>query len=457
MRRPGSLTARLLPAVARGFAVAPPWKSELPAPTDECWEKVGTAVVEAAQQLDSGPDAFEECLTVRRQLETVVKGCGFDNLGISIFGGMVSNRMLETGGDVDFVAVSDSSMTFEEQSAAVSKLGREMRRVGLRATSLPRARVPVVKVDRVSSALPGAPLHSMATSAVFQLIAPATPEQQAQFDDQLRNDYGAGDVEWSRGQQLATARFPDTDSAVRALANVHRIGDTLIPLRLPLEPKQGPELFRFPFDLCLQSSGLQNSHLIAHYLDMWEYSRHLLLLIKRWGRSSGVVNSIDGLLASYGLTVLVVHYLVRIGRIPPLDVTLMQEPQFLPNAPTYKPLVGAAAGDVSELGYLAAGFFEYYANVFDPEQDVAATTAKIVTKETLRWAKRPNPDGVPRPPHHFLCIKDPYNTENIGRNLDANASHYVRSAFVAAHSRVRQELADPGFLVSLLTSSAPRP
>jgi hypothetical protein len=441
----------------RDIAISVPWKTALPPPADAAWQKFGTAVAECALGLDSGKEAFDECLAVRRQLDAVVKGSGHDDMNVCIFGGMVSNRILETGGDVDFVAVADNEVDFERASAIVQKLGRDMRRIGLRATAIPRARVPVVKVDRVSSALPGTPLHSMATSAVFQLLTPATPEQQASFDEQLKRDYGVISVDWSKGQQLATANFPSTEATVRALANVNKIGNIPIPLRLPLEPKLGPEMYRFPFDLCLQSSGLQNSHLISQYLDKWPFARHLLLFVKRWGRSSGVINSIDGLLASYGITVLVVHFLVRVGRLPPLNVQLTQEPQLLPVAPTYKPLEAPEDGDVAELGYLAAAFFEYYSSVFDYKEDVAATTVKVMKKETLRWGNRPSADGVPRPPFHFLCIKDPHNVESIGRNLDQKAAAYVKQAFEVAHAKVTAELQDPRFLVSVLATSAPRP
>jgi hypothetical protein len=441
----------------RSIAVAVPWKTELPKPNDPIWAPLGAAVAEAAMGLDSGKDAFEECLAVRRQIDAVVKGSGFHDMNVAIFGGMVSNKMLETGGDVDFVAVADYEVDFETASTVVQKLGRDMRRIGLRATAIPRARVPVVKVDRVSSALPGTPLHSMATSVVFQLLLPASPEQQAEFDAMLRRDYGVTNVEWNKGQQLATAVFPSTEEAVRGLASIDKIGTIPIPLRLPLEPKLGPELYRFPFDLCLQSSGLQNSHLIAQALEEWPYARHLLLLAKRWGRSSGVINSIDGLLASYGVTVLVVHFLVRLGRLQPLNVKLTQEPQLLPVAPSYKPLAGPKDGDMAELGYISAAFFEYFCNVFNYEEDVAATTTKILKKATLRWANRPAPDGVPRPPFHFLCLKDPYNTESIGRNLDQAAALYVKQSFQASFVKVQAELTDPRFLVSVLTTSAPRP
>ena len=433
-----------------------PWKSSLPPLSDPRWEALGRELITSAQQLDTGRTAFEECHTARQQLQTIVQGIGYD-MTVSTFGGISTMRMLEAGGDADFVGVANVEPSIEEAGEIVSRISREMRRLGLRASAIPRARVPVVKVDRTSRAIPGSPLHSLARTGIFRFSRELSSEEQDSFALRLKADYECLSVEWCNNKQTATVTFQSSTELVAALTVVDRHGSVPVPLRLPLEPRNGPEIYRMTFDFVLSSIGLRNSFIFGQVLSDYEYSRHLLLAVKRWGRSSNVVNTVDGMLASYALTVMLVHFLCKLGivkRVQPSELTC--EPHTISADPIYEPLAApsTSSSENAQVGYLLAAFFEYYGTVFDYSNSVVCTTNMNLTKERLKW-NRLSETG--RPPFFALSIKDPCGLDNIGRNLSPESTAYVIEAINLAFQTSLKDLNDPAFLVKLLTTSAPRP
>ena len=429
----------------------------LPKASDPLWRDIGQEIVKSSIKQDMGQAALIECADARAQLETIVRGAGYE-IDVHLFGGLTVMDMLEVGGDVDFCGVSEVEPEFEEASEIVSRLSREMRRLGLRASAVPRARIPVIKVDRTSFALPGTPLHTSARMAVFQMTQPMLSSEQEEFRQRLMEDWNAVTVTWVT-PQMVNVVFETTTDVMAAVAGIRKHGAIEIPLRTPAEPKDGPELYRYPFDMVFNTTGLRNSAIFHDYLMMYPFSRHLLMAVKRWGRSSGVINTIDGLLASYAMTVMLVHYLVVAGAIPPLDIrgSLTVEPALLPKAPIYRPL--ETEGDLQTLGYLYGTFFHYFAHVFDYKSDVVCTTRASLQKTSLpMWTNSSVETGESsRPPWYYFAIKDPYNTDNIGRNLDEKAVTYVRSAFNLAHESVVADNKDPAFLVDSLSNGAPKP
>ncbi|EAN79758.1 kinetoplast poly(A) polymerase 1 [Trypanosoma equiperdum] len=433
-----------------------PWKSSLPPKSDSQWEGLGKSVVRMALASDTGRSAFDECSTARQQLETLVQSTGYD-ASVFAFGGIVVMGLLEVGGDADFVGVADVEPGVAEAGEIVSRLSREMRRLGLKSSALPKARVPVIKVDRVSKSLPGTPLHHLSTCGIFQFTRQMNNNECTSFKSRMEENFGAVNTEWSNNQQFSTVEFSSSSALVAALTEVKRHEGVDIPLRLPVDPRNGPELYRLSFDFCFSSVGLRNSYLLSDALSKYVFSRHLLLLIKRWGRSSGVINSIDGLLASYALTVMCAHFLIKVGVIPKVStLRSADEPQLLPPFPDYRPLHDGEDCDLAELGFLTAAFFEYYGAVFDYGKNVVCTTNINLLKKTMRWEKSPGTE-TGRPPFFEFAIKDPYGLDNIGRNLDSEATEYVRSAHSAALATLLQERGDPDFTVNIITKSPPRP
>ncbi|KAH8616150.1 putative Cid1 family poly A polymerase [Trypanosoma vivax] len=432
-----------------------PWKTCLPEVGNDRWEKLGKSIIKYALTCDTGRAAFDECGIIRKQLETLVQSLGYD-ANVYAFGGLVVLGILEVGGDADFVGVTDVEPGAIEAGEIVSRLSREMRRLGLKSVVLPKARVPVIKVDRVSKSLPGTPLHHLSTCGLLQFTRQLDVKEAISFEKRMRENYGALKVEWSNSQQFSTIEFSSTTELITALTEVKIHDGVEVLLRLPVDPKNGPELYRLPFDFCLSSVGLRNSYLLSNTLSHYTFSRHLLLLLKKWGKSCGIVNSIDGFLASYALTVMCTHFLIKVGVLPKISILRStDEPQLLPSFPEYKPLNNETSG-AANLGFLTAAFFEYFGNVFDYENNVVCTTNMNLLKKTMRWD---NSFGleVGKPPFFSFAIKDPYGLDNIGRNLDVEATEYVREAHAAALEVLLDDCSDPEFVINTITQSPPLP
>lgn len=438
-----------------GGGLVLPWQSTLPSMQDARWAGIGKSVVEAAQRCDTGEYAFRECCVAREQLESIIQAAGYD-MNVYIFGGLTILGIFEVGGDVDFVGVSDIEPGLDEAAQIVSRASRELRHLGLKTRALAKARVPVVKADRVSKSLPGSPFHNLSSDGIFQFARQVNAAEARSFEQCLRDSYGADMIEWNSTSQFATIQFNSTKSLIYAMANLQKHDDIDIPLRLPVDVRYGPEIYRFPFDFTLSSTGLRNSSLLSRALDGYPYSRHLLLALKKWGRSSGVINSIDGLLSSYGLTVMVVHYLMRTGMLPKISASaIAAESQLLEVAPEYRPLSAGANANLNEIGYLLAGFLEYYGSVFDYAENIVCTTNMTLTKKAMGWDNRINVTS--RPPFFDFAIKDPYGLDSIGRNLDGDSTKYVQRAHAMALKNLLQDLKDPHLALDHLIESPPRP
>lgn len=442
-------------AAVAARAIHIPWDSQLSNINDNQWASVGLAVTQLAQTYDTGKVAFEECCAAREQLESIVQSMGYD-VSVYIFGGLVTTGLFEVGGDVDFVGILDVEPGFEESGEIMRRTTRELRRLGIRARAYPKARVPVVKADRVSRTAPGSPFQNLSCDGLFQFSRELTSQEAASFEKRAVGNYNAVAVEWNSSYQFATVQFATTSSLIYALANLKSHSEVEIPLRLPVDARYGPELYRFPFDFCLSSTGLRNSHLLGEALEQHPYSRHLLLVLKKWGRSSGIINSIDGLLASYALTVMLVHFLAVVGAIPKISPErLASGPNALNPNPQYRPLADATPAAMPTVGYLFALFFEYYSSVFNYKESVVCTTNTNLTKTTMQWDKPSASLG--KPPFFHFAIKDPYGLDNIGRNLDLESTCFVQEAHQMAFDAVLRGIRNSTALVESLTNEPPRP
>eukprot|EP00759_Apiculatamorpha_spiralis_P038995 PhF_6_TR37901/c0_g1_i1/m.56595 len=437
-----------------------PWPhttTTLPPLGDQFYKKLGSSIVKKMSLQDAGGNTYHECLVARRHLEIVLRNCGFPDLEVKFFGGLVSLGFFEVSGDLDFVAVGDCEPTADEAAAIVQRVAREMRRIGLKPMGIPRARVPVVRCDRASTAMPGSPLPAEAASVMFPFSRPLTPEERNSFDARMTDKFRATSLAWRNDGQCVCCTFRDTTTSVLAMATVKRHGEVDIPVRAPLDARSGSELYRFPFDLCFGSSGLLNTFAMRTALTAYPGARHILLALKRWGKSCGNINSMDGYLASYAYTSLLTHYLLQMDRIGPVDATQMIDATTLPNEPKYIPLEPASKIDLDDVGYLFAHFFHYYGKVFPYQTNVVNCTQKELTKDVLKWANATEGDAAGKPPYYDLAMKDPYGKENIARAIDVNRLKYIQESFVLALHALEVETADPEFVLAHLTEDAPRP
>ncbi|KPI89127.1 hypothetical protein ABL78_1771 [Leptomonas seymouri] len=443
------------PVVLGARLISIPWKSQLPSINEPHWQLIGQVVTELARTYDTGKVAFDECCSAREQLESIMQAMGYD-MSIYIFGGLVTTGLFEVGGDVDFVGILDVEPEFEEAGEIVRRATRELRRLGIRARAYPKARVPVIKADRVSRSLPGSPFHNLSCDGIFQFSRQLRASEAETFEKRLIGNYNALSVEWNSSYQFATVQFATTSSLIYALANLKAHDEVEVPLRLPVDAHHGPELYRFPFDFCLSSMGLRNSHLLGEALEQHTYSRHLLLVLKKWGRASGIINSIDGLLASYALTVMLVHFLSVVQAISKISAEKIAiGPNDLNPNPKYRPLAEMVPEAMPEVGYLFAAFLEYYGTIFNYADSVVCTTNTNLAKATMHWDK---PDtAVGKPPFFHFAIKDPYGLDNIARNLDLESTTFVREAHKMAFETVLDGLRNPALVLTMLTKEPPKP
>ncbi|CCW62391.1 unnamed protein product [Phytomonas sp. EM1] len=431
-----------------------PWKSNLPSIQDPNWRILGKNVVDVAQSCDTGEAAFNECCLARDQLESIVQSIGYD-MNVFIFGGLVTLKIFEVGGDVDFVGVSDIEPGTQEASEIVKRVARELRHLGLKAWCLPKARVPVVKVDRISKCFPGSPFNSLSCDGVFQFIRQLNNTEAEEFSNYLKENYGAKEVEWSSTFNFATARFPTTSSLMYALPHLKSQNENILA-SLPVDTRNGPEIYRFPFDFCLSSTGLRNSYLLGEALSKYPFSRHLLLTLKKWGRACGTINSIDGLLASYALTVMLVHFLALVGIIPIVSTENNAcGPYLLEASPKYQPLAYSTDGDMAQVGFLLASFLEYFGKIFNYTQNVVCTSDMNLSKKSMGWNELSNTNG--KPPFFEFAIKDPYGIDNIGRNLDLESTLFVQEAHAFGLECLLENFNDPNASLHILTQKPPIP
>lgn len=450
-----------------GHVVSVPWPSSLPPVQDapQFYRALGESLVTRSATYDTGPRSFAEVFTCRRQLEIVARSLGYD-MSVYAFGGVAVSGILETGGDVDFVGLMDFEPNPQEASDIVARIAKDMRRMGLRARAVSKARVPVVKAERASRVSPGTPTHALACTGVLQFAQPLLKEESETFGHLLQSSpFNATEVEWNPTLHSVTVCFRTSMELMAALSHFRSYKSIEIPLRAPVDPRQGPELYRFPFDFCLSSTGLRNTTLLAEHLAQYKYSRALLLALKRWGRASGVINTLDGLLASYALTILVSHFLAQIGVLPFVDPNrLSHDLKTLPKELEYRPLESACdtVPSAQQLGFLLAAFFEYYSEVFPFDREVVCTTRPNVAKSVLNWDVSPAED-VGRPPFFHLSLKDPYGLDNVARNVDAQGTRYIIDCFKVAHACIRDVASMPvssatgELLVETITRDPPRP
>lgn len=364
-----------------------PALSRLQGVSEDSFAALGKAAAQEALMYDAGPAAHAECLKARQQLEFIVQSSTSSDMSIKIFGGVGVLGLVEPEGDVDFVGVADVEPSADEAANIVSELSRELRRLGLKASCVPRARIPIVRVERASREVTGTPVGTAGLSAFFQFSRTMESREQEAFCRWLATYFSCSSVEWSSMGNTATASFPDTDSLIKAISETSKFDDASIPLRQPVNVRLGPELYRFPFDLCLSTLGLQNSKLLGRALEQYPFARHMLLLLKRWAKACGVVSTVDGLLASYAITNMLTHFLVSLGVVPNVSSftpLVPEEPRLVSHNLQYRPLAQPQTREeMATLGQLLAAYFVYYSEVFKYEEDVVCPSNPTVKKNSV--------------------------------------------------------------------------
>ncbi|XP_068166623.1 poly(A) RNA polymerase GLD2 isoform X2 [Antennarius striatus] len=215
------------------------------------------------------------------------------------------------------------------------------------------------------------------------------------------------------------------------------IGKTqLIRAKVPILRfrEKGSEL---EFDLNINNTvGIRNTFLLRSYAHADVRVRPIILVVKKWARHNQINDASKGTLSSYGLVLMILHYLqtVRTPVLPSLqrdypgcfdpDMAIDMVPDGSKNIPSYN------SRNQSSLGELLLGFLRYYAVHFRwNEQVISVREGKVLPKNnSFEWRNK------------YVCVEEPFERNNVARavhekiKFDAIKAQFVES-FQALQSR----------------------
>uniref|UniRef100_A0A915DS06 PAP-associated domain-containing protein n=1 Tax=Ditylenchus dipsaci TaxID=166011 RepID=A0A915DS06_9BILA len=155
----------------------------------------------------------------------------------------------------------------------------------------------------------------------------------------------------------------------------------------PLLPKSTLLMLGFPFCNCV--TGIYNSHLLRYFAELDERFVAMAVVIKKHCCKNGVLDSPNGRLNSYAITLMIVHFL-QCGVHPPHPSNLMALfPLIFDGKSTavekleynWVLPIPKIAENKRTLAELVLGFYNYYTE-FDYENDgVSISEARVFSKE----------------------------------------------------------------------------
>ena len=185
---------------------------------------------------------------------------------------------------------------------------------------------------------------------------------------------------------------------------------------------------------------IRNTMLLGTYVRQWRPLRYGILLLKKWGRRSGVIDARHGMLSSYSMTILWIYFLLHrtsfLTFLPPESIAKEGHP---PAPIQWLPVEG---DDVltdtffHELGAALLSFFYFYAFEFDWLVNVVTITEApnvLVRKVTLDWHEVASL-GLAHQFETVMCIQDPYELElNLGKGIRREMAGKIASEFASAY------------------------
>eukprot|EP00760_Papus_ankaliazontas_P002527 PhM_4_TR1106/c0_g1_i1/m.55003/K14079/PAPD4, GLD2; poly(A) RNA polymerase GLD2 len=190
----------------------------------------------------------------------------------------------------------------------------------------------------------------------------------------------------------------------------------------------------FKFDVTMSLHGVRNSLLLREYVRRHPLVRPLVLLLKLWGHKQCIIDSRNGWLSSYAITLMLVEYLQaakRVDVVAPADVKI-QYP-----ASAYDDFLEFNDTDVPEdVQQLLAGFFRYFTESFDFDEHIVdvsggAFAHKPGVKEAFFTSEEDAAlsaeDKWHRIGHGVIVIRDPYEDHSLGRSVEFFKGEALRS------------------------------
>ncbi|KAL3662881.1 hypothetical protein V7S43_012281 [Phytophthora oleae] len=260
-------------------------------------------------------------------------------------------------------------------------------------------------------------------------------------------------------EHLTLYLLPDTNEESESVTAV-------TGARVPIVHFQDPST-DFPCDLCVNNiPALWNTRLLRWMLHgganvsrsermQLQQVRQLCKWLRKWRQTKKRV--VAGALSSYGLMLLALYYLQRVGVLPVLDCSVHSvEDEATLRALSEKEIddrleaidkvfVKREADCVQDWQALRRGFFRFYTCEFDYEHSVVSLRAKeIMSKTSKGWSRQNNTR---------LCLEDPVETErDLGSLCSRLAFGRLRCAF--AHACIVLSGKEEGQEAELLTSWA---
>lgn len=181
--------------------------------------------------------------------------------------------------------------------------------------------------------------------------------------------------------------------------------------RVPILKLWSPK-YQVACDICVGSvHALLNTALLRYYGHIDPRVRPLVIAVKHWAKARGINDSVNGTLSSYAWTMLAIFFLQSrhakqlLPCVQPLFHAVHEQKsvysllQFLECLPDLEAssTFGLAADET--IGGLLSGFFEYYASVFNMEDEVVSIRTGMSLSKVTKWS---------RPVHWRLSIEDPF-------------------------------------------------
>lgn len=195
--------------------------------------------------------------------------------------------------------------------------------------------------------------------------------------------------------------------------------------------------------------GIKNTHLLQGYCGYdWRVSP-LIMIVKKWAKRHGINDASQGTLSSYSIAMMVLHYLQEPCQPPVVPSLQMAYPEIFDgtrnvlNLSLENPasrIAREGSSNQATLGELLVGFFRYYAEQFNWEDDVISVRQgrKYPKGESRVWFKK------------FICIEEPFDLSCVTRAV------HTQEKFDAIKQRIKiayYTLTVSPFLESILSGS----